>query len=336
MTIAAGTALVSIASKVRGLRPASVFGDRLVLITGGARGLGLALAQEFGEAGARLVLVSRTRSELTHAQAILRDRQIHAAAFECDVRDEARVRSLVERVTKSFGAVDVLVNNAGVISMMPFAHATNDDFEDSLRTHFWGPLFMTRACLAARESPRGFRILNIASLGGRVAVPHLLPYAVGKFAMVALSEGITAELAHEGVIVTTATPGLMRTGSHRNVLVRGRHRAEATWFALASATPLTSMAAHRAARTIVRAHARGRARVSPGWQAGAAQRANMLAPEIASRLASMGSFWLPSADRGSGQRRVWSRDLDLGWVTSLLPTSAAIELNQPFARGERR
>ena len=184
----------------------------------------------------------------------------------CDIREQGEVRAAVATVSCRTGRIDVLVNNAGIISVMPFAHAQPEDFQDSLDTHFWGPYYLTRACLPYLSRHNG-RIVNISSIGGRVAVPHLLPYTVGKFALVGLSEGLHAELAASGVSVTTVAPHLMQTGSHRNALVRGRHREEATWFALGTSTRLVALDAHRAARAIVRAARARKASLVLGWQA---------------------------------------------------------------------
>src|SRR5918997_1127581 len=103
------------------------------------------------------------------------------------------------------------------------------------------------------------RIVNISSIGGKISVPHLVPYSASKFALVGLSEGLRAELLKDGVVVTTVCPGLMRTGSPRNALFKGRHRAEYAWFAISDSLPITSMMAERAARQIIDACRRGRA-----------------------------------------------------------------------------
>src|SRR5437764_2101577 len=105
------------------------------------------------------------------------------------------------------------------------------------------------------------RIINITSIGGKVSVPHLLPYGASKFALVGLSEGLRAELARDGVVVTTVCPGLMRTGSPRNAFFKGRHRAEYTWFTLGDSLPGVSMSAERAARKIIEACRNGTAEV---------------------------------------------------------------------------
>jgi len=183
---------------------------RTVLITGGARGLGLALARAFGDEGARVVLLSRSPSELDRARRDLAARGVDASIAICDVTDAADVRQAIREAAAEMGGLDVVVNNAGVIQMMPFALATDEDFGESIATHFWGPLHVIREALPYLERAGG-RVVNISSFGGRVAVPHLLPYCVGKFALTGLSEGLDAELAERGIRVLTVTPGLMRT-----------------------------------------------------------------------------------------------------------------------------
>ena len=313
------------------------FRNRSVIITGGARGFGFALAHRLAREGAQLSLLARTGADLERALFRLQALGAVVAAFECDVRDERAVRRTVDDVVDLRGRIDVLINNAGVIQMTPFEHAAHHDFADSLQTHFWGPLYAIQACLPHLRETRG-RILNITSIGGRVAVPHLIPYCVGKFATVALSEGLHAELARDGIVVTTASPGLMRTGSHRNVIVRGLHKTEARLFGAMSATPVTSMGADRAARMVLDAVRSGRAHVSPGWQARMLETMHALAPELLATLMAVAAVrLLPGAaqDAGGDQARL-SRDLDLGAVTSVFPSGAAAAFNQPVARGETR
>jgi NAD(P)-dependent dehydrogenase (short-subunit alcohol dehydrogenase family) len=184
---------------------------------------------------------------------------------------------------------------------------------------------------------RAGHVVNISSVGGRIAVPHLAAYSVGKFALTALSEGLHAELKKYGVSVTTVTPHVMRTGSHRNVLVRGQHAKEALWFALASATPLTSIDADDAAREVVEAVKAGRATVTPGWQAQAAVIAKTAAPDLFADIAAwVSSALLPGATRAdeADQARL-SRDINLLFAARAFPTRASERFNQPVAEDER-
>jgi short-subunit dehydrogenase len=130
-----------------------------------------------------------------------------------------------------------------------------------MKVHFWGPLYAISAVVPDMRQRKAGRIVNIASIGGKVNMPHLLPYNASKFALVGFSEGLRAELAKDHVAVTTVCPGLMRTGSPRNALFKGRHRAEYTWFSISDAVPLVSQSAERAARQIIEACKRGDAEV---------------------------------------------------------------------------
>src|SRR5436190_6533704 len=138
---------------------------------------------------------------------------------------------------------------------------TVKDFEDALAIHLFAPLFCTLAVLPHMRRARQGRIVNIASVGGKIAVPHLLPYCASKFALVGLSDGLRAELRRHHILVTTVCPGLMRTGSPPHASFKGQHRREYAWFAISDSLPLLSMSAERAARRILTACRRGAPRV---------------------------------------------------------------------------
>jgi NAD(P)-dependent dehydrogenase (short-subunit alcohol dehydrogenase family) len=186
-----------------------------VLIFGGSRGLGLTMARELAVQGARLALAARDQNELTRARAELA-RHTSVIVLPCDVRRREEVETAVSRTVEYFGGLDVLINDAGVIQVGPLDHVSIEDFEDAMGTHFWGPLYGTCAARPHLRRSDSARIVNISSIGGQVSVPHLLPYSASKFALVGLSEGLHAELAREGILVTTVSPGLMRTGSTYN------------------------------------------------------------------------------------------------------------------------
>jgi short-subunit dehydrogenase len=122
---------------------------------------------------------------------------------------------------------------------------------------FWGMLYPILAVAPGMMARRQGRIVNITSIGGKVSIPHLLPYSCAKFAAVGLSEGLSAELAQYGIRVTTVAPGLMRTGSHLQAEFKGQPNKEFTTFSLMASLPMISMDARRAARQIVSATKRG-------------------------------------------------------------------------------
>jgi NAD(P)-dependent dehydrogenase (short-subunit alcohol dehydrogenase family) len=295
------------------------FEGKTVLITGGSRGLGLVLARGFAAEGANVAICARDPVELERARADLASRGARAIAFPCDVTDRAQVRELVDVVTRHFGRVDVLVNNAGVIQVGPLEEMTLEDFEQAMAVHFWGPLYATLAVLPQMRGRRAGRIVNVSSIGGRVSVPHLVPYSASKFALAGLSDGLRAELSKEGIVVTSVFPGLMRTGSPRNATFKGQHRAEYAWFAISDSLPVTSIGAERAAAQIIDACRRGRAELVITTQAQLAVKFRTLFPEATADILAVVNRLLPGPG-GIGRARVKGRESESSLAPSVLTT----------------
>ncbi|MEX2534987.1 MAG: SDR family oxidoreductase [Trueperaceae bacterium] len=228
---------------------------RVVLITGGSRGLGLELAREFADQGAHIALLARDREELERAAQDLEGAQVEL--LQCDLRNPEEVEHAVEQLMERQGRIDVLVNCAGTIRVSPLANLSVDDFREEMNVNFFGALHATLSTLPHLERSGEGRIVNITSIGGRIPVPHLLPYTASKFAFVGFSEALQAELSGSPVRVTTVTPGLMRTGSPYRAMFGGSREREFRWFLLASSLPGVSMSAAYAARRIVDACRRG-------------------------------------------------------------------------------
>lgn len=270
---------------------------KTVAVTGGSRGLGLQLAREFIARGASVALLARDGDELGRAVAELQTRG-NAAAFACDVRDRSAVERAIAEVEQRLGPIDVLVNNAGVIEVGPLDALTLDDFSEAMNTHFWGPLYAMRAVLPGMRARRSGRIVNVSSVGGLIAVPHLIPYSASKFALTGLSQGMRAELARDGVSVTTVCPGLMRTGSPDHATFKGRNVLEYAWFAISDALPFVSTSVEEAARRIVEGVGDDRALIVTSVPAQVATVANAVLPELTARVLSLAAALLPkSSDR---------------------------------------
>ena len=196
----------------RALLPRYDFRNKHVLVTGGARGLGLVLARQLADQGARVSICSRSDDELHRAADDLRQRGAEVFQQDCDLTDPAQIRAFVSEAQSALGPVDVLIHNAGVIQVGPLEEMTEADFQAAMDIHFWAAYHLAMAVIPEMKRRKAGRIVNIASIGGKVAVPHLLPYAASKFALVGLSDGLRVELRDSGILVTDGMP---RTHAHR-------------------------------------------------------------------------------------------------------------------------
>ena len=273
---------------------------RVVIVTGSSSGLGLIVARQAAEAGAKVVLAARGEDDLRAAESELRMLGAEVLAVPTDVSDEGQVRTLVARTIERFGRVDVLVNNAGTIQVGPAETMTVDDFRQAMATNFWGELLPILAVLPHMRSQGGGRIANVVSVGGKVSVPHLLPYSASKFALTGLTEGLRAELSKENILVTGIYPGTIRTGGHAHAHFKGDHQAEYTWFALSDTIPGISSSAESAARALWRAVLDGDPEVVVGWNAKLAVLAHNLFPEWTIEALGLVNRALPSTDQPHG------------------------------------
>jgi len=293
------------------------FTGKVVLITGGSRGLGLVMARQFAESGANVAICARDAGEIDRAINDLAERSASAYGSICDIRDQTEAERLVERVIEQYGRIDVLVNNAGVIQVGPLAEQTQKDFEDAMAVHFWGPFYLMQAVVPKMKAQGSGRIVNISSIGGKIAVPHLAPYSASKFALAGLSEAMTAELAKDGITVTTVFPGLMRTGSHVNANFKGQNEAEFALFSNVNASPLSSVSAENAAAQILRATYNGDAELVISPQAKIATKVKELFPEFTAAMLAMTDRMLPGPG-GVGQEKAKGYQSESAWSNSVL------------------
>ena len=269
------------------------FQDKAVFITGGSRGLGLLMAREFAEQGARVTLVSRDNESLEAAESELMDLGTSVLTLSCDVRDRAQVQDAIDASVRMHGSIDVLVNNAGVIQVGPFEEMELEDFETAMATHAWGSLYTILAALPYMRRQRGGRIVNISSIGGKISVPHMLPYTVSKFALAGLSDGLRVELRKYNIFVTSVYPGLMRTGSHVFAHAKGNEKSETAWFSFLATNRLLAINAQHAAYQIVEACRKGKPELVISIPANLGVLAEGVAPGLVARLNAIVDRFLP-------------------------------------------
>jgi len=294
--------------------------DKVALISGGSRGLGLVLARHICDEGGKVALLARDPEELARAKDDLTARGGKVLTVECDLLDRDQIQAAVRKVIDHFNRIDSLINNAGIIEVGPLDHMSRDDYERAMRLHFWAPYELISQIVPEMRLCGGGRIVNITSIGGKVAVPHFAPYSASKFALTGFSDAIRAELARDNIQVTTVAPGLMRTGSHVNARFKGNHDAEFAWFSAGAGAPLISMDADRAARKIIAAFRRGQPSLTLTFAARGAIAGNALFPNLTGHTMKIVNRFLPDvADESGEQSRAGAElpRLTPEWMTRL-------------------
>ncbi len=162
---------------------------QVVMITGGSKGLGIALARRFAEEGCRIIICARNREELESAQRELQAKGASVIAIVCDVTDRHAVEQTIDDAQRRFGEIDILVNNAGQISVGPLSSMSVENFQSAMDVMFWGVVYPTLALIPSFVKRKSGRIVNITSFGGKVSVPHLVPYSCAKFAATGFFRG---------------------------------------------------------------------------------------------------------------------------------------------------
>src|SRR5204863_8632478 len=319
----AGALLIGAWVTARAIRTARyTLRDKVAVITGGSRGLGLVLARHICAQGGKVAIIARDPEELARAKVDLGRRSGAPNAFgvQCDLLDASQIESAVQEIIDRFGKIDILINNAGIIEVGPLENMTREDFERAMRLHFWASFELLSQIVPEMRIWGGGRIVNISSIGGKVAVPHLAPYSASKFALTGFSDAIRAELARDNIHVTTVVPGLMRTGSHVNAKFKGRHDDEFAWFAASAGAPLISINADRAARKILAACRRGQPSLTLTFAARKIILGNALFPNLTGYLMKFVNRLLPGTGGEQGNKSRGGSELPRrapGWMTRL-------------------
>jgi short-subunit dehydrogenase len=319
--LATGAILLAIWLIVRLIRTVSYpLREKVVLITGGSRGLGLVLARHICARGGNVALIARDAEELARAKSDLATRRNTVMTIQCDLLDSEQIQAAVRRVIDRFGKIDILINNAGIIEVGPLEHLMREDFERAMRLHFWAPFELISQIVPEMRIWGGGRIVNVSSIGGKVAVPHMASYSASKFALTGFSDAIRAELARDNIHVTTVAPGPMRTGSHVNAKFKGRHDDEFAWFAASAGAPLISMNADRAARKILAACRRGQPSLTLTFAARKIVLGNALFPNLTGYLMKFVNRLLPGTGGEQGNESRAGSEVPRrtpGWMTRL-------------------
>lgn len=205
---------------------------RIAVVAGGGRGIGAAAARALARAGARVLVAARTESEVEAVAAALRDEGHEALAATVDVTEEASVEALAARAAEALGAVDVLVNSAGIAESAPLAKTSTERWDAIFAVNARGAFLQTRAFLPGMMERGSGRIVHVASVAGLTGAPYIAAYAASKHAVIGLVESAAVEAAASGVTVNAVCPAYVDTEMTRQSVRRivektGRTEVEA-------------------------------------------------------------------------------------------------------------
>ena len=262
---------------------------KTVLITGGTTGLGFELLRQLLDEGCRVATCARNSADLQ----TLKENFPDVFTMRCDVGKKEEVETFVTETIKHFDHIDIVINNAGIIMVAPMEGFIQADYEHAMDVMYWGMVHTTFAVLEHMKSRKQGQIVNITSVGGKVSIPHLLPYSAAKFAAVGFSEGTTSELRQHNIFVTTVIPGLMRTGSYVNALFQEDNKLMYKLFSAISTAPGITISAKKAAEGTIDAIKRKNALVVLGLPAKVLIELHHFFPQVTTQIMKMTSAMLP-------------------------------------------
>jgi len=186
--------------------------QRVVIITGAARGIGFSIAEAFAQNGDQPIIADLSYEETQKAAVILDEKyRCSAEAYTVDVADAQSVEMLINRVTDKFGRVDVVVNNAGLQHVDPIEHFPVDKWDQLIGVMLKGPFLMTKYVIPHMKKQQYGRIINIASVHGKLASPYKSAYVSAKHGVVGLTRTAALELADHNITVNAVLPGVVHT-----------------------------------------------------------------------------------------------------------------------------
>jgi NAD(P)-dependent dehydrogenase (short-subunit alcohol dehydrogenase family) len=276
---------------------------KVILITGGSRGLGLALARQLAARGAKLAICARSADKLELIRQELEQLGTEVIAMPVDVTERDQVDTMINDIITRYGRLDVLINNAGIVQIDPELTLSTEDYEQAMQTNFWAPLYTIHAALPHfREQGEG-KIVNITSVGARTNIPRKLSEKEKKFVAVGLSEALVKELKKDNIDVVTVMPDLLPTGVPKNITVRKNYDVEYAWFKLANASPGLEKRVEAEAQKIIRVLEYGHSEPVLSLSGKLATIVKRIAPPWVNAMIVVTDKFLPGAATGSQSKQ---------------------------------
>jgi short-subunit dehydrogenase len=197
------------------------------IITGASQGIGRATAFLFAKQGYDLVLAARSRENLEAIATEIRSLGRDALVIPTDTRDAGQVREMIDRSLEHFGAIDVLINNAGVYLLGSVEDCTLEDWHTIIDTNLWGYIHTIHALLPHFLARGKGTIVNVGSIGGQIPIAYQAPYITSKYAVTGLTEALEAELSPKGITVCGVHPNLIKSSLMERAIFRGKDEKDA-------------------------------------------------------------------------------------------------------------
>ncbi len=189
--------------------------DKVAIVTGGSEGIGKAAAQRMAEEGARVVIVARGQEKLDQAALDIRTATEGVVLpLSADVSHPDSAERVVQTALDNFGRVDILVNNAGVSLAKPFEDVSDDEWEYDFDLKVWGAVRLIRQSIPEMRKVGGGRIINVTNLGGRTPGPSSMPTSISRATGIAITKGLSKDLAPDNILVNTVCIGIVKSGQH--------------------------------------------------------------------------------------------------------------------------
>lgn len=252
--------------------------DTVCVVTGAGSGMGREMTLELVKRGAKVAAIDMHEAALNETRKLAGDLGSHIETFTLDVTDRSSVAELPGKVKRSFGQVDILINNAGIIQpFVPIIELSIDQAEKVMNVNFWGPFTLLKAFLPELKSRPQAHILNVSSMGAYAPVPGQSLYGASKAAVKLLTEGLRSELMDTSVGVTVAFPGAVATNISTNSGIAIPESG-------ADAAKFPSLPATTAARIMIDAIEANKPRVTVGKDATMMDRLSRLNPVMAANI----------------------------------------------------
>ncbi|WP_411843349.1 3-ketoacyl-ACP reductase [Salinicoccus sp. HZC-1] len=181
------------------------------IITGGTRGIGLATAHALAKEGVNVAVIGRNKDTLNDAVAELNQHDVQIIGANGDVSNREDVESMIGSIKESFGSIDILINNAGIMGHTPFLESNEEEFRKMMDVNVFGPYYTMQAVLPQMTEQQKGDVINISSMSGLKGTPGSSLYSATKFAVIGMTEGIMQEMRKHNIRVSYLTPSAVLT-----------------------------------------------------------------------------------------------------------------------------